>query len=73
ECTTDAAVCPSESEMPNAKRTPPAEKRPTGPEPETLKIEGYPDWEDAVRDGLKKEPPPGGWPKGEPKKKGGRG
>jgi hypothetical protein len=35
--------------------------RTRGPEPERLKIDGA--WEDAVRDALKKKPPPGGWPK----------
>jgi hypothetical protein len=40
-----------------------------GPEPERLKIEGYDDWEDAVRDGLKKKPPAGGWPKPEKPKR----
>lgn len=45
--------------MPNT----PTEKRPPGPEPERLKIEGFENWEDAVRAGLKKPPPPGGWPK----------
>lgn len=33
-----------------------------GPQPERLKIEGFDDWEDAVRAGLKKAPPSGGWP-----------
>jgi hypothetical protein len=40
----------------------PDEKHPTGPDPERLKIEGFESWEDAVRAGLKKPPPPGGWP-----------
>lgn len=31
-------------------------KRPRGPEPERLKIEG--DWEDALRTALRKPPPP---------------
>jgi hypothetical protein len=42
--------------------------RPRGPEPERLKIDG--DWEDAVRDALKKKPPPGGWPKPESRQRG---
>ncbi len=36
-------------------------KRTTGPEPERLKIEG--DWEAAMKKGLAKKRPPGGWPK----------
>jgi hypothetical protein len=31
-------------------------KRPRGPEPERLKVEG--EWEDAVKTALKKPPPP---------------
>jgi hypothetical protein len=34
-----------------------------GPEPERFKIEGYANWEDAVKVALRKPKPPGGWPK----------
>lgn len=37
------------------------DKKPPGPEPERLKIEG--DWQDAMKQALKKPRPPGGWPK----------
>ena len=40
----------------------PDDKRPTGPDPERLTIEGFESWEDAVRAGLTKPPPAGGWP-----------
>ena len=34
-----------------------------GPEPERFKIEGYANWEDAVKVALRKPKPLGGWPK----------
>lgn len=37
------------------------DKKPTGPEPERLKLEG--DWMDAIAYALKKKKPAGGWPK----------
>jgi hypothetical protein len=37
------------------------EKKKTGPEPDTLKIEG--DWETAIKKALDKRRPPEGWPK----------
>ena len=45
-------------------------RQPPGPEPERLRIEGYDDWTDAVREGLKKPRPKEGWPKESGKKKG---
>jgi hypothetical protein len=36
-------------------------KRPCGPQPETLKIEGK--WQDAVKKSLSKKKPAAGWPK----------
>jgi hypothetical protein len=38
-------------------------RRPPGPEPEVLKIEG--DWKDAMRKLISKKRPVGGWPKPE--------
>jgi len=32
-----------------------------GPEPERFRIEGYANWEDAVKVALRKPRPPGGW------------
>jgi hypothetical protein len=34
-----------------------------GPEPDRFKIEGYANWEDAVKVALRKKKPKGGWPK----------
>jgi len=34
-----------------------------GPEPERLKISGYPNWEDAAAKLVRARKPPGGWPK----------
>ena len=34
-----------------------------GPEPERFKIEGYGKWEDAAAALVRKQKPPGGWPK----------
>jgi len=34
-----------------------------GPEPERFKVEGYANWEDAVKVALRKSKPKGGWPK----------
>ncbi len=34
-----------------------------GPEPERFKIEGYAKWEDAAAALVRKQRPPGGWPK----------
>jgi hypothetical protein len=34
-----------------------------GPEPERFKIEGYANWQDAVKVALRKPKPLGGWPK----------
>jgi hypothetical protein len=42
-----------------------ANRKPTGPEPETLQIQG--NWKDAVKKALSKKRPAGGWPK--PKQK----
>jgi hypothetical protein len=35
--------------------------KPRGPKPETLKLEG--NWKDAIKKSLRKNRPPGGWPK----------
>jgi len=51
-------------EMP--KRTKKSRK-PSGPQPEILKIEG--NWKDAMRKLISKKRPEGGWPKPEEKKK----
>ena len=32
-----------------------------GPKPEILKLEG--NWKDAIKESLRKQRPPGGWPK----------
>jgi hypothetical protein len=45
--------------MPKAKQKQPAK---TGPNPDTLKIEGK--WQDAVKKSLAKKEPAEGWPKG---------
>jgi len=37
-------------------------RKPPGPKPEVLKIEG--DWKDAMRKMISKKRPVGGWPKG---------
>lgn len=43
------------------------DQAPRGPKPEHLKLEG--DWEEAVKNALKKPPPPkGATPEGRPKK-----
>ncbi|CAN5862603.1 hypothetical protein BH24GEM1_BH24GEM1_31390 [soil metagenome] len=47
-----------------SKGNPPRKR---GPKPETLVLPGP--WEGNVEKALKKPPPPGGWPKPEPKKK----
>ncbi len=46
----------------NKKATKP-KRRPPGPAPEVLKIEG--DWKDAMRKLISKKRPVGGWPKPE--------
>ncbi len=40
-----------------------ASRHTKGPEPERFKIEGYANWQDAVKVALRKPKPPGGWPK----------
>jgi len=42
-------------------------RRPPGPAPDVLKIEG--NWKDAVTHALQVKKPPGGWPKPEPRRK----
>jgi hypothetical protein len=41
-------------------------RRPPGPAPDVLKIEG--NWKDAVSKALQAKKPPGGWPKIEPRR-----
>jgi hypothetical protein len=41
---------------------PKKKRKPPGPKPEILKIEGV-NWKDAIKKSLKKKRPPGGWPK----------
>lgn len=36
-------------------------KKPTGPKPYRLKVDG--DWDDAMKSAVKKKKPPEGWPK----------
>lgn len=43
------------------------EKKPTGPEPERIKLTG--DWEKLVGEALKKQRPASGWPKPKAKNK----
>jgi hypothetical protein len=43
-------------------------RKPPGPTPEVLKIEG--DWKDAMRKLISKKRPEGGWPKQEKHKRG---
>jgi hypothetical protein len=43
-----------------------SKQKPTGPEPERLKLEG--NWKDVVAKALAKKRPPGGWPKPKQKK-----
>ena len=45
--------------MPRKSKNP-ATRRPPGPDPETLEIEG--DWKKAVKKALGKKRPVGGWP-----------
>ena len=47
------------------KKTPQKARKPPGPEPEVLKIEG--NWKDAMRKLISKKRPVGGWPKLEKK------
>jgi hypothetical protein len=53
--------CESEVGQNIAKPKTKQERKPPGPTPELLKIEG--DWKNAVKKALQKKKPPGGWPK----------
>ena len=59
---------------PDVPRDPDQDAPRRGPNPDRLKIDGYDDWTDAVRDGLRKPRPKDGWPEPgkKPTKKNGR-
>jgi len=42
-------------------KKPTRKKKAPGPKPEVLKLEG--NWKDAIKESLRKQRPPGGWPK----------
>jgi hypothetical protein len=48
----------------SAKAKPKRQRKPPGPAPEVLKIEG--NWKDAMKKLISKKRPVGGWPKNQP-------